>query len=63
MQNKKKYPKTKYRVVNGNGYTICDSWGQVEERINYYKTNPLFKDKDRFQIKYVVKVTEELIEI
>jgi len=63
MQNKKKYPKIKYRVVNGNGYAICDSWDQVEERINYYKTNPLFKDKDRFQVKYVVKVTEELIEI
>ena len=50
-------------MVNGNGYTICDSWSQVEERINYYKTNPLFKDKDKFQVKYVVKVTEELIEI
>lgn len=63
MQNKKKYPKIKYRVVNSNGYTTCDSWDQVEERITYYKTNPLFKDKDRFQVKYVVKVTEELIEI
>ena len=63
MPNKKKYPIIKYRVVNGNGYAICDSWSQVEERINYYKTDPLFKDKDRFQVKYVVKVTEELIEI
>ena len=63
MLDKKKYPKIKYRMVTGNGYTICNSWDQVKERINYYKTNPLFKDKDRFQIKYVVKVTEELIEI
>lgn len=63
MSNKKKYPIIKYRVVNSNGYTICDSWDQVEEQINYYKTNPLFKDKDRFQVKYVVKVTEEIIEI
>ena len=63
MSNTQKYSKIKYRVVNGNGYTICDSWSQVEKLINQYRTNPLFKDRDRFQVKYVVKVTEEIIEI
>lgn len=57
------YPIVKYRVVNGNGYTICNTWQEVKERIDYYKTDPLFKDKKDFQIKYIVKVTEEKIVI
>jgi len=60
---KEDYPKVKYRVVDGNGYTLCDTWDGVEEKINYYKTNPIFKDKEDFQVKYVIKVTEEYIEI
>jgi hypothetical protein len=62
-KTKNNYPKVKYRVVNGNGYTLCDSWEEVERKIDYYKTDPNFKDKERFQIKHVIKVTEELIEV
>ena len=63
MSNSQKYPKIKYRVVNGNGYTLCNNWDEVENVINRYKTDPDFKDEERFQVKYVIKVTEELIEI
>ena len=62
MKNKE-YPKIKYRVVNGNGYTLCNNWSDVEKIINRYKIDPIFKDNKRFQVKYVVKITEELIEI
>jgi len=63
MNNSQKYPKIKYRVVNGNGYSLCNNWDEVERWINLYKTNPNFKDKERFQVKYIIKITEELIEI
>jgi hypothetical protein len=63
MKKEKEYPIVKYRVVNGNGYTVCDTWEEVQEQIEYYKTNPLFQDKEYFQVKYVIKVTEEKIDI
>ena len=63
MKKEKEYPIIKYRVVNGNGYTVCDTWEEVQEQIQYYKTNPLFQDKEYFQVKYVIKVTEEKIDI
>lgn len=63
MKKEKQYPVVKYRVVNGNGYSVCDTWEAVEKQIEYYKTNPLFKDKENFQVKYVIKVTEEKIDI
>jgi hypothetical protein len=63
MKKEKQYPVVKYRVVNGNGYSVCDTWEEVQKRIEYYKTNPLFKDKENFQVKYVIKVTEEKIVI
>ena len=57
------YPKVKYRVVNGNGYSVCNTWDDVVREIEHYKTDPIFKDKERFQVKHVIKVTEEFIEI
>ena len=60
---KEDYPIVKYRVVNGNGYTVCNTWDEVEKLINFYKTDPVFKDEERFQVKYVIKVIEEYIEI
>lgn len=61
--SKEDYPIVKYRVVNGNGYAVCDTWSEVVERIKYLTTNPSFRDKKRFQPQYVIKVTEEYIEI
>ena len=61
--SKEDYPIVKYRVVNGNGYTVCNTWSEVVERIGYLTTNPLFKDEKRFQPQYVIKVTEEYIEL
>lgn len=61
--SKEDYPIVKYRVVNGNGYAVCDTWSEVVERIGYLKTNPSFRGKERFQPQYVIKVTEEYIEI
>ena len=63
MKKEKQYPIVKYRVVNGNGYNVCDTWEGVQKQIEYYKTNPLFLDKENFQVKYVIKVTEEKIDI
>jgi hypothetical protein len=63
MKKEKQYPVVKYRVVNGNGYTVCDTWEEVQKQIEYYKTKPLFQDKENFQVKYVIKVTEEKIVI
>ena len=63
MKKEKQYPVVKYRVVNGNGYTVCDTWEEVQKQIEYYKTNSLFQDKENFQVKYVIKVTEEKIDI
>ena len=60
---KEDYPITKYRLINGNGYTVCNTWDEVQERIKYYKTNPVFKDNTQFQIQHIIKVTEEYIEI
>lgn len=68
MASKKKdkkedYPKVKYRVVDGNGYSVANTWDEVLKRVERMKTDPIFKDEERFQIKHVIKVTEEFIEI
>lgn len=63
MIKKEDYPKVKYRVVNGNGYFLCDTWEEVLRKIEYYKTDTVFKNEERFQIKHVIKVTEEFIEV
>ena len=60
---KNKYPKVKYRLVNGNGSSVIYNWSDVEKQIETYRTDPLFKDKKRFQPQYVIKITEEYIEI
>ena len=60
---KEDYPKVKYRVINGNGYFLVDTWDEVLKKVEYYKTDPIFKDKEHFQVKHVIKVTEEYIEI
>ncbi len=61
--SKEDYPIVKYRVVNGNGYSVCNTWDEVQEQIEYYKTHPSFKDDKRFHVQHVIKVTEEYIEI
>ena len=63
MAKTKKYPNVKYRLVTGNGPSVYYKWDDVLEQIEEYKTNPIFKDKERFQPKYVVKITEEIINI
>lgn len=60
---KNKYPKVKYRLVNGNGSSVFYNWSDVEKQIEKYRTDLLFKDKKRFQPQYVIKITEEYIEI
>lgn len=63
MMKNKKYPNIKYRLVTGNGPSVYYKWDDVERQIEELRTNPAFKDKERFQPKYVVKITEELINI
>lgn len=59
----KKYPNIKYRLVTGNGPSVFYDWNEVLKQIEYLRTNPIFKDKERFQPKYVIKITEELLNI
>ena len=63
MMKNKKYPNTKYRLVTGNGPSVYYKWDDVKDQIEELRTNPAFKDKERFQPKYVVKITEEIINI
>lgn len=63
MTKNKQYPNTKYRLVTGNGPSVFYKWDDVLKQIEEYKTNPIFANKERFQPKYVVKITEELINI
>lgn len=63
MMKNKNYPNIKYRLVTGNGPSVYYKWDDVERQIEELRTNPAFKDKERFQPKYVVKITEELINI
>lgn len=63
MMKNKNYPNIKYRLVTGNGPSVYYKWDDVEHQIEELRTNPAFKDKERFQPKYVVKITEELINI
>ena len=68
MANKKRtkedYPIIKYRIVTGNGYSLFDgSEDELKERLkedfNFAKR---VEDK-RFEPQYVIKVTEEYLEI
>lgn len=70
MANKKRtkedYPIVKYRIVTGNGYTLFDGnedslKQKLKERSDWVET--LTYDKERFKIQYVVKVTEEYIDL
>lgn len=61
--NKDKYPKVKYRLVTGNGPSTYNSWTEVQSKILEYRINPIYKDKERFQPQYVIKITEEYIEV
>ena len=68
MANKKRtkedYPIIKYRIVTGNGYSLFEgSEDELKERLkedfNFAKR---VEDK-RFEPQYVIKVTEEYLEI
>lgn len=67
-KTKKDYPIVKYRIVNGNGYTLCEGEEEFKQKlksgINFY--NELKErnayDCERFKIQYIVKVTEEYID-
>ena len=63
MAKKKDYPKVKYRLVTSNGSSMFYSWDKVQEYITKIKEDPIFQKKERFQPQYVIKITEELIEI
>ena len=63
VAKKEDYPKVKYRVITGNGYFLVDTWEEVLKKVEYYKTDPIFKNEERFQVKHVIKVTEEFVEI
>lgn len=63
MKNKKNYPKIKYRLVTGNGPSTYYNLESVQNKIQEYQTNPIFKNNEKFKPQYIIKITEELIEL
>ena len=71
MAKKKKedYPIVKYRIVTGNGYTLVEGGEEALEKAlaerELFVSTSCFteQDKKRFSTQYVVKVTEEYIEV
>ena len=62
MKNKKdEYPKVKYRIVTGYGYTVANSIEEVETRIK--EANERYPHGGDLAPRYVIKVTEEYIPI
>ena len=68
MANKKRtkedYPIIKYRIVNGNGYTLFDgSENELKERLKEDLNFAKRVGDKRFEPQYVIKVSEEYIAI
>lgn len=66
-RTKDDYPIVKYRIVDGNGYVLCKNEDELNERlersIKFAKGLKPESDVKRFMPQYVVKVTEEYMEI
>ena len=66
-RTKEDYPIVKYRVVDGNGYSLCEGENELKEKLKrdfeYYESVKGGYDTERFKPQYVIKVTEEYIEI
>lgn len=60
---KESYPKVKYRLVTGNGPSIYYSEDELNKKIHEYRTNSSYKDREDFQPQYIIKITEEYIEV
>ena len=72
MEKKKRakedYPIVKYRIVTGNGYTVADTEDELKSKLEWRKkfveeNCNTEKDKKRFSAHYIIKVTEEYIEL
>lgn len=72
MANKKRtkedYPIVKYRIVTGDGYTVANT--EEELKFNLERNKKFVeencdteKSKKRFSVQYIIKVTEEYIEL
>ncbi len=65
---KEDYPIVKYRIVTGNGYNVCCG-GELEDELKrmneFYESLKERNDKDceRYKPKYLIKVTEEYLEL
>lgn len=68
-KTKKDYPIVKYRIVDGNGYSLCEGEEEFKQKLkksfDFY--NELKKTNtyrcERFKPQYAIKVTEEYIEL
>ena len=67
--SKENYPIVKYRIVNGNGYVLCEGEEEFKEKLkranDFYESLKARNDCDceRFKVQYVIKVTEEYMEV
>lgn len=67
-RTKEDYPIVKYRIVTGNGYTVANTDEELKFNLERNKTFVeehciTERDKKRFSVQYVIKVTEEYIEL
>ena len=66
-RSKEDYPIIKYRIVDGNGYTLCEGEEELREKLkrsfDFYNKIKGEYDSERFKPQYVIKVTEEYLEL
>lgn len=62
MKTKKdEYPKVKYRIVTGYGYTVVNSMEEVKIYVREAKEK--HPHGGNLMLRYAVKVTEEYVEL
>mgnify|MGYP003438381874 CR=1 FL=1 len=62
MKTKKdEYPKVKYRIVTGYGYTVVNSMEEVQIYVREAKEK--YPHGGNLMPRYAVKVTEEYVEL
>lgn len=68
-RTKEDYPVVKYRIVDGNGYVLCEGEEEFKEKLkrakDFYESLKARNDYhcERFKVQYVIRVTEEYLEL
>lgn len=60
-EKKDEYPRVKYRIINGYGYSVVGSMDEVKTRIK--EDRKKYPEGCDAYPRYVVKITEEYIDL